>query len=33
MGEEKYSPELAYTQGLNSAVPRRALRSALSAQG
>lgn len=33
MGEEKYSPELAYTQGLNSTVPRRALVSALSAQG
>lgn len=33
MGEEKYSPELAYTWGLNRSVPGRALRSACSAQG
>jgi len=30
---EKYCPELAYTQGLNSTAPRRDLASALSAQG
>ena len=33
MGEEKYSPGLAYTWGLNRSVPGRALRSACSAQG
>lgn len=32
MGEEEYSPELAYTQGLNNTAPGRALRSASSAQ-